>query len=167
MGASGLAPRMETVVLFQGHDLTEIRRLREAVDSAIAQSTTTALGEDPVGEAAKAHDDFVTQATERAVHVEMTKVGRKVMRDMVAKHPPRDDHERDKVYGFNEETLGDDLVPACIVGPEFAKSEAFLDDLSQGEFQRLYAAAFRLNVDASDDPKADLSSRLALTSDAT
>lgn len=166
-----IKPRTEEVVLYQGDDLERLDELLGEVSSAASQSGPRLLGEDDsTQEAAKAYDDFVTEATERAVKVRIKALPRKVFREFVAKHPPRPENEDDKGWGFNFESLADDLVAPCIDGPVFStetEREAFLDGLSDADFSRLYSAALKMNRGATEVPKAGLSSRLARISGAT
>lgn len=165
-----IKPRTEEVVLFQGDDLERLEELLGKVSSAVSQTGVRLLGEDdPTQDAAKVYDDFVTEATERAVKVRIKALPRKVFRDLVAKHPPRDDNDADKGFGFNYETLADDLVAPCVDGPVFSSEserEAFLDSLSDAHFSKLYSAALKMNRGDVDVPK-DLSSQLARISGAT
>lgn len=187
-----LKPETKTVPLFQGDDLEEIDRLREAVSSAMSQGgLTPTLDEtdDPVLAAAKAHDDFVTEATERAVKIDVKVLSRRQWRSLKAEHPPRmvtekvlaDDgeteieetekpHPEDKFLGFNTETMPDALVPASIADGQFdtpADRDKFLDSLSDRNFSKLYSAAVWLNAGVASDPKADLSSVVRRMSGAT
>lgn len=164
--------RTVTFPLFQGDDLAEVQRLAEAVNVAITSfdddSPRLNSDPDPRRVAAQAYDEFVTDAETRAVSVTLMAVGRKEWREIVAKHPPREDDKADQRVGFNVQTLGDDAVPACLTAPTFATDaarEEWLDSLSHAQFERLFNAAFELNAGMAPDPKADLSSRLARTID--
>lgn len=167
---SELIPETEVVYLWQGNDLARIEELEEAAMSAVNQSDPRTIGEaDPVAEAAKVHDDFVTEAKARAVKATVQNLPRKQMSSLMEKHPPRQGNARDEALGFNEQTLADDLVPACLasVEPAPANTETFLDSLSLKNFRRLYSAAARVNLIDGPDPKADLSSRLVQASETT
>lgn len=156
-----IKPRTTTVILFQGDDLDRVAELLEALNSAISSKGIGRVGDgDPVSEAAKAHDEFVTEATPRAESIDMQPLPRKKWREIVTAHPPREGNDTDRFYGFNYETMGDDLVPASIVAPEYAKADDFLDSLSDGQFSKLFSAAVLLNR-GGDAPKADLSARVS------
>jgi len=179
-----IKPRSTVVTLFQGDDYDRIAELSAAVEQAAKVAVTDGqrrLGDAPeVVDAAKAYDEFVAEAAERGVKVTLHAMGRKAWGELLAKHPVREEtvtdaegvvtttpHELDSHYGFNYETLGDDLVPASIAPGQFdtnAERDNFLDNLSDGEFSRLYSAAVPLNQSAGADPKARLSSRLVPTS---
>ena len=159
-----LTPRTSTVLLFQGDDLAKIAELRKAAEAE--QSDTRLMGE---LSAAQEHDEFVKEAEARAVRVVLKALGRKQWRNLVAAHPPRPNVEADESLGVNDETFGEALVLASLVEPALSGTEAeeFLDSLRSADFDLLYATAFALNRFQGDAPKADLTSRLTRTSDAT
>lgn len=164
-----LKPRTTTVVIYQGDDLDRLAELRRAVDVARrhdAESEGARRGGDtleaPVAEAA--YDAFVDEAAERAVEVRLEAVGRKVFRNLIAEHPPREvevdgksvPHEDDALYEVNVESFPDALLPLSLRAPEFASEverTRFLEDLSDGDFERLFNAAFWLNKAPGGDPK--------------
>lgn len=178
-----LKPRTTTVVLFHDDDLHHIEALLEVVTSAVMQTagTSARIGDgDPRKDAAKAHDDFVTKATERAVKVELTALKKNKWRALLKDHPPRKKmvteknedgvesqvektEPEDELNGFNVETFGDVLIPLSISPGQFdttADRDTFIDDLDDPRYSKLYSAAVALNRGAGADPKADLSSRL-------
>lgn len=175
-----LKPRTRTVVLFQGDDRTRVNELHQAVEAAVTREGIRRVGDgSETLTAAEEYDAFVLEATERAVKVDLRQLRHKIWRNLVLANPPRDDDEDDKEYGFNVDAMGEALLPyvdvedpeqRTIISPQFDTAEAlqdFIDDLSHGDFQRLFSAAYLLNVDSGGDPKADMSSRLARISDAT
>jgi hypothetical protein len=178
---SGLTTRTTTVVLLQGDDLDPIAELQAAVESAAISNVGAPqrLNDDSLQSAAQAYDAYMDEAEKRGVHVELKALGRHLFRTVVAKHPAREGDEDDKAWGFNAETIGDDLVPECFVSatsptkantPDVstaAKVAEFLDGLSDGDWSRLVSAAINLNQSAGPNPKARISSRLAPTSGAT
>ena len=74
--------------------------------------------------------------------------------DLVKNHPPRKDHREDRQVGFNEETLYEALVRACIVEPVPSDEEwAQIDEvLTEGEWIRLVQTAQTLNLVGSKLP---------------
>ena len=185
-----LTPYTETVYLYQGDDLKRINELAEAVSSAISTRGPRKAGaKDPMLAAARAHDEFVTEAKERAVQIEVGHVRRSEWRQMRADHPIRMETVKEKdaegneveverpnavdeSWGFNAESIADDLVPAAIVPGQFKSAkdrDDFLDDLSDADFTTIYFAARRLNTQptAASSPKANLSSRIDQIIDAT
>lgn len=180
-----LKPQTKTVVLYQGDDLARIDELQEAVASAISQgkpegdASATMDEADPSQDAAKAHDDFVTEAETRAVKIEVQVLGRRQWRSLVAEHPPRMEtktvpgegdepakvtevvHSDDATVGFNTESMADPLVAASVIGFDTSVDrDSFIDGLSDRNFMKVYGAAVYLNCGVIADPKADLSSRL-------
>ena len=142
----------------------------ETLDELKAASTSLTA-------AAKAYDDFMVEATERGESVELQAVGRKRWRDLLKAHPPRKhtivgpdgvptevDDDVDGMWGFNYETLCDELVPESVVDKAKYTAE-WLDALSDGDWSKLYSSAVNLNQGSGPDPKARLSSRIAQTSD--
>lgn len=163
--STSVTPRTAEVVIYQGDDLARIAELRRAVEVAGANIGPARIGDtspSPAQAAAQEYDDFVTEAAERAVLVTLRQLPRKEWRELRAKHPPRKDNEDDAAAGFNIETLGDDLVPAAIVSPEFpsrADRDEFLDSLADADFERLMLTAHALNTQPVADPKAQPSLR--------
>lgn len=175
-----LKRRTTTVLLFQGDDLDPISESARDAERAVKTAPPSRLGdaEGPAHESLKAFDDLMDEATDRALKVRLTALPRKAYRDLLHKHPVRmvqsEDGERvndeDAGWGFNRETFGDDIVPACVDADQFASAEQrdeFLDALSDGDFTKLYSAAVTLNQSQGPDPKVRLSSHLAPTSDET
>lgn len=129
-------------------------------------------------QAKDAHDAFVAEAAERAEIVKLRAIGRRQWRALLDKHPARTvrrmldgaesdvTHDDDEGYGVNtasfsealltfSEGNGDDLEQT-IVSPEFASKDArlkWLDNLSGGDFDRLFLTAYNLNGSLGFDPK--------------
>lgn len=142
-----------------------------------------------------AYDAAVEEAAERAVIVRIRAIGRRRFRDLMAEHPPRkvtvkrgegDDereveeaHPDDASFDVNTETFGpallgfvdlDDPEIRTIAEPEFSRKAltAFLDDeISEGDFEGMWVAAYYLNRSPSADPKASRYSTASPRSTAT
>lgn len=160
-------------MLYQDGDQHEIDRLRQAVETAATSSRTPLrLGDDDdVRAAAEAFDAFVAEAAERGTKVEVRSIGRR-WRKIVAEHSPREKNTEDEEWGWNVATFGDAIVPLCVVSiggqtltPE--EIEAAVDDMSDGDFSRVYAAAVKINTGRGPDPKASISGLLPKTSPET
>lgn len=168
-----LKPRTKTVVLFQGDDLARHDELLDEMQRTAQgiSGTSPRLGDDPKAAArlaAEAFNAFKDEAEERAVKIEVRAIGRKAWRELVAKHPVREGDDGDEERGFNVESMGDDLVPACIVEGQFpsvADRDAFLDDLPDGLWNLLYRQCVQINQAIGPDPKARLPLPLDPTSD--
>lgn len=205
-----LKARTTVVTLFQGDDLDPITERAKDVKKVAESTIPRRIGDgDPaLTEASKSFDDFMDDATGRAVLVGLAALPRKVFGALRAEHPPRmvadldPDapegaevvHGGDARAGFNQDTLGDALVPVCMkrywkIADELAAAAAaagdeaappdvtrfesdeaiaeFLDDLADGDWAKVYSAAVMLNQSMGPDPKVRLSSHLAQTSDET
>lgn len=164
---SELSRPYEDVVLYQGDDLARVQDFVERMKrAAVASADPQRLGDDVEGLASIAaeYDEFIVGAVERGVTVRVEALPGRKYRAMMAEHPPRkplrDDDGAvveswpdDEANGFNVETISDPLVKACA-----DEREDFIDDLSDGNFSRLFEAAVRVNETAGPDPKARLSS---------
>jgi len=183
-GISPINPRVEKVIILQGDDDEKVRELRTEITRIEARKPTKAelnqaslMGENSsldtwqkeLDAAKKAHDDFSAKAEKRGVTVVLRALGRKTYRELIAKHPPRDDDEQDKGFGANIDTLSEDLVPACIASPAGTAGAIadFLDSLNEGQFGDLSVKAWQLNVGRTADPTQRLSSVASHTSNGT
>lgn len=163
--------RTDEVVLYQDDDRHEIDRLRQAVESSAARSRTPLrLGDDDdVRAAAEAFDSYVIEAAERGTTVVVKNIGGRQWRSVVAEHPPREKNEDDAEWGYNVLTFGDVVVPLCVVSiggnpVDKAAAEAAVDEMTDGDFSRVYSAVVRVNTGRGPDPKASISEQLRTTS---
>ena len=125
-----------------------------------------------------AFDAFVDDAAERALIVWLRSIGRRRFVDLVAEHParkvagkgesePETVHEEDRLFNVNTETFPSALLTyidadypefRTITEPGFkgrAEVQAFLDDeIAEGDFDKLWMAAYWLNRTPGADPKA-------------
>ncbi len=190
-----LKPRTATVPIYQGDDLERLADLRRTaehaqrvVDEQARSGAPRRVGEEIASADAEkaAYDAFVAEAAERAVSVELRALGRKAFRELVADHEPRQvkddegkdvDHEDDAGWGVNTETFPMALLAysdgevRTITAPDFpssAKVREFLDDeISEGDFDRLWQTAYYLNRAPGADPKASRYSAASQSSDST
>lgn len=157
-------------------------RMAVAIAERQAQNNSGALRagdapEDEVKAARAAYDAFVDEAAERAVEVVVRAIGRRRFRDLLAEHPARkvkDDkgedvtHEDDAEYDVNAETFppalltfaesGDEGVRTIIGPSEVLKSPTALrdfldDDLTEGDYRKIFAVAYWINRTPGSDPK--------------
>lgn len=170
-----ISRRSERIIFYQGddeaaiaaadRDIEDLRaRLRQAREDKKDAVPRLMTERDPVADltgeldaAIVRHDDLVAQAKRNAVVVTVVALGRKQWRALTDVHPPREGNEGDQRLGFNEETLGEELVPLSIGSPTFggdAEREEFLDSLSSAQYERLYLAAYACNRGVSAAPKA-------------
>ena len=180
-----ITPRTATCVIYQGDDLERLAELRREVDVAQRQAEQASKAprrggdEIPSAQAAQdAYDAFVDEAAERAVEVHVTALRRKRFRKLMAEHPPRkvdgekgkEPHPDDEVYDVNVETFGEVFLPLSITSPAFDTPddlEDFIDELSDGDYDRVFSTAYWLNRAPGGDPKATRYSPASLNSDET
>lgn len=167
---STMKPRTETVTLLQGDDAARADELLTDLQRAVASGRMPRINEESRHlAAARAYDEFMDEAVERAVVLEVQQLRpRGKYRKLMADHPPRPGFELDGAYGFNADTFGEALIPEALT-TEFASIEArdeLLDSLSDGNWQKLMSASVRVNQ-GGPDPKARLSERLGQTSTET
>lgn len=118
--------------------------------------------DDPYTTLATEYAELKAEAEKHGVRVELRAIGRREWRALKVAHPPRtegDDEtvKGDRLAGVNTETVEDDLVHAALTFPEFTSRAAFdewADTLSEGEFQTVLQAAWRLVNVAQYDPKS-------------
>lgn len=172
-----IKPRTTAVIIYQGDDLERLGELRMAAETAdrIARQAkgSARVGDEVSAQPAKdAYDDFVREAAERATVVTLTIIGNRRFRELRKEHPARETvvdgavvvHEDDAEFDVNTETFPDALLTyrdqgrQTIVDPEFPTRQAvqdFLDDdISEGDYERLWVAAYWLNKALGSDPKA-------------
>ncbi len=137
-----------------GDELPDVAAAQQALDDAQA-----------------AYSAFVDEAAPRAVMVELRAIGRRRFAELVAEHPARQverdgemvDHD-DDVLGVDSRTFPRALLTyadervSTIVEPTFEDArdrDDFLDDdLSDGDFEKLWTTAYQLNRAVGADPKA-------------
>jgi hypothetical protein len=184
-----LTARTRSIVLLQGGDEEELDALRDrAIELRskadglkpkpgqrpqgtvlLTDSDQWTKAEDAAKAAEKAADDFAAAAELRGVKVVIRSLGRKTWRDIVKNHPPREGDNGDRVARYNVETAPDDIVPACLASPALAGDDqaAFLDSLTDGQFQQLAWLAHTINQGVGADPTQRLLSVSSQTSDET
>jgi hypothetical protein len=135
-------------------------------------STSVADARAEVDKAKATFDSAVDDALNRATVIKYRHIGRRRFRELLLEHPPREvdgedgkkvDHPDDVQFGVNTETFPMPLLSYAdgeirtIVEPEFptrAECQRFLDEeLTEGQFDELWYAAYLLNRGGSADPK--------------
>lgn len=81
---------------------------------------------------------------------------RKVFRDLVEQHPPREGNKDDQVFGVNTMSFPVPLIAASCTDPVMIveQVEQLLDLLTEGQMLELYGAALHLNRGTVDAPKS-------------
>lgn len=169
-----LKPRSATIVIYQGDDLDRLGDLKREADVAgrLSAAGGARLGDVPA--AREAYEAFVDDAADRAVEVEIHALGRLRFTELMRTHPPRDvdvdgqdgkqPHPDDTDWDVNVETFPDALLTyrdgdkRTIARPDFGSVEearTFVDEeLAEGDYARMWQAAYLLNRSPSGDPKA-------------
>lgn len=168
---SSVTPRRATVLLFQGDDRERLEELLADIESttAVAAATPSRIGDTDTDALAalQAYNAFVEEAKERAVKVVVQALGRRKWRDLRREHTTTSEDGEE----LDQEGFADVLVPASVVEPQFdtrAELEAFLDELNDADFSRLFTAAYAVNYTAGVvDPKAFSVSDLTQQNDET
>lgn len=120
---------------------TELTELRQ-------RSVNTLAGNNPAeAELAESIGALEAKMASSTVTVRLESVGRRPWRELVAGHPPREEHAGDRVVGHNQETFYDALVAACMVQPDLdgERMERFLDKLTPYQYDLLTNTAWGLN----------------------
>ncbi|WP_292605973.1 hypothetical protein [Nocardioides sp. REDSEA-S30_B4] len=154
-----ITPRTATVAIYHGDDLEHLAELYRAAELAQRRAAGTALrvgDDDAEAQTARdAYDAAADEAAERAVIVRLTQVGRKAFRALLVEHAPREGNEDDERVGYNEDTFPEALLLESVTEPEMNRANltAFLDAVSDGDFEKLFTAAYMLNRTPGADPK--------------
>lgn len=167
-----MTPNRITVTLLQGDDPARLRDL-EASAEALAPAPGGERSPEFVAALAEC-DEFVRgEADGRALKVTVEALPRKKWRDLVTRFPAREDDEQDQAVGFNVDDGADLLVEWAVVDVVDAgkkitaqKRQGVVDALSDGQFFKVLSAAIKANLEGTEAPKADLSSRVTQIYDA-
>lgn len=93
-------------------------------------------------------DEVGRQIAAGTITFRLQALGRVALQRLMDRHPPRQDNKQDQALGFNEDTATDELLRKCIVEPTFsdtALTQLLEDDLSDGQYEQLSAAAWGVN----------------------
>jgi hypothetical protein len=190
-----IKPRTADVIIYQGDDLATLSDLRGAAELAqrlyedSQKSGTNRIGDAPDPQPAKdAYDAFIDEAAGRAETVTLRAIGRRHWRDLFDENPPRmvkrliDGeqtevvHPDDEPFGVDTKVFGEKLLNfdhdgvRTITVPEFPTAAArteFVDNISEGDFDRLWTTAYYLNTSLGLDPGKSRYSAARVSSNAT
>lgn len=103
-----------------------------------------------------------------AVEVTIGTVSRQVWADLLAEHPPTKEQAA-RGSDNNPKTFPPALVAACTIEPPMSDEQALdlADKLPIGEWNKLFAAAYTLNVAGLDSPKLEAATALLRASGAS
>lgn len=169
MSAPPIARRWEDVPLFQGDDAALIEELRVRYHKAKQDDRGRTGGRAVDASGATEARDALVAATEeaepRATIIRVQALPRKVYKGLRLANPPREGNEVDAAYGFNRDDMADALIEyfnaesgeKTVISPDLgAKAEhlAWLEELTEGNAEALFNAAYACNEGAPVDPKA-------------
>lgn len=162
-------PRTGEVIVFDGDDYARLRQVEQRVEQVTPPREGPArIGDTgPLHEAAAQHLELQTAARERAWVFKVKALRRGKWRKLLLEHPPREDSDEDKEFGFNTDAGGNTVALACVTavthaGEPVEVDEDLIDSLSDGDFSRLLAEIVTVNEGPGPDPKADLVSIVTL-----
>lgn len=181
---SELKPRTASVVIYQGDDIEHLANLRRAAEIARRHAEAEAeetrrVGDDlPGAEALQvaqdAYDAAVDEAADRAVVIEVTAVKRGRFRELMAAHPAREKNDDDSSYGVNMDEFPEPFLRDSVTKIEVGEKSLnpgeireLIEDLPEGDFERLFATAYYLNRAPGADPREGRYSSAPLSSAAT
>jgi hypothetical protein len=121
------------------------------------------------GESVRISEEIRTLREEMLDHtmvVRLRALPRKSKAKLIADHPPREDHETDRLVGFNEETTTAALLRACAFEPALDEDDwARLEDvLSDGQWVALNNAVWSVNTQDVDIPFSRRASQILASS---
>lgn len=156
-------------------------RARRIGDPVAVTSDEIAAAEGEIKAKQIAYDAGVDAAAERAVEVRVQAIGSRRFRDLVAAHPMRtvtdeqgetQPHEDDNEFGVDVSTFtsalltyvdeGEDeddtirtiVEPAAAVKTQKALARFLDDEVSDGDLEKIFRAAYWINRSPGTDPKA-------------
>jgi hypothetical protein len=155
--------RTATILLLTEDYAERLSALYEAAEEALNDETPLLLTEAPPYEALKAeYDALKAEAEEAGTRVVLRAIGRKLWREMKAKHPPRTEGDpdvikQDRLAGVNTDDIEDDLVYASLVEPDLKSRDAYdewASEMTEGDFQTVLQRAWSLVNVSLIDPKS-------------
>jgi hypothetical protein len=133
----------------------EWEQAEQDLAKAEAQARDSLAGLGAAGKAtAKRIQELEEQMAEHTVAVKLRALPHKAWSDLLAKHPPREDHAGDGA--FNSDTFGVGLLAACAVDPVMTDEQAgaLVDRLSSGQWNELFSVLWGLNRSGVEVPKS-------------
>lgn len=151
-GTSTVTRRQITVPLFQGDDRYKLEELLAEVQMVAGADAGPRRIGDASAEATEAverYNTFLREAESRATIVKVEALKRTDWREAKKRHTTTEvDENGVETETIDHEGLADDIVPRCIIEPILGAVEraAFVDELSDPDFDRIYSAAVIVNM---------------------
>lgn len=145
--------RREKVVslCLEGDLYAEHQRLEAELERAARAPEATSLGEaSPIAVLAERVRDVEAAMAEHVHEFRFRALSRTRWRALVDEHPSREGQDET----LNMDTFPVAVVAACLVAPELTVREVadLADELSVGQFDELFGAAWAVNQEAGDVP---------------
>ena len=93
-------------------------------------------------------DELAAAITAGTMAFRFEALGKRSLRKLLDEHPPRDDKDRDKILGFNEDTATAALLRRCLKDPDLPDKdldELLDEDLTDGQYEELSDAVWAIN----------------------
>jgi hypothetical protein len=145
----------------------DLKAAHEAADAEYVRANTKRLADPRLGDSTRSLAqkvlDLEAQMQEATVSFVVRGLPRGKWADLKVAHPPRDENETDKSYGFNVESIMTEAIPASVVRVENQAGEALpftpadewealADDMTDSQYGDFVLAVLRVNAGRNDVP---------------
>lgn len=129
-----------------------------------ARGATLAGGSPTVAQIAERIQQLEAEMEQHTFPIKLQALTHKGWSDLLAAHPPREDHDDDTAY--NVDTFGVGLLSACAMDPVMDDEQAgkLIDSLTIGQWNELFNTLWLLNRSGGDIPKSRRASEALLNS---
>ncbi|MFE9461716.1 hypothetical protein [Streptomyces californicus] len=137
-----------TLTICDDDDLKKAAATAQLLEEQAQETAEKNPGDKTAQAAAKAAADHLASAQaaldEASIELRFQALPRNEFRELLAAHPPTED-QAGKGYDYNPDTMAPVLIAAASLDPLTEEDATeFLDNWSQAEGERLYAAALRV-----------------------
>lgn len=143
--AEAALPERTVVVCLRGDLVAQHEQAERELEALPAQPATLAGDPDRLA-LAELVADLEAQMREAEVTFRLRALPRREWAGFLAAHPPRDGDKGDAVLGINIDTGFEAVLRTCVIDPVLDAGDwtRLLDVISDGQFERLALAAWRL-----------------------
>lgn len=166
--AASLPERSISLCLDQGLQ-AQVEELDRRLDAPATDAPS--MAGDPKTKIAQEIMALTALMGEHSITFRMRALPRRKFTALMASHPPREGNNGDRMLGFNEDTLFDALIRACVAAPDDLDEEDWAgligEDgvLSSAQYEQLSDAAWAVNRRDVDVPFSRAASLLQRTSE--